>query len=171
MNVYAYTGSNPVGQVDESGTDFDRWLVTGDWNATDEMYSNALNQLSHSLDHWGDHCLDNNKMFWIGPGGATTGIIAIGGAPLKKPAAWLLPGARESTSVARMLSIGAGERFGSRSLVAKGLSSVAFRYGQVGRSFGGARANWIMLLYIEVGIFVKSGFDTSNDPLEDIPDQ
>ncbi|MBL8086949.1 MAG: RHS repeat-associated core domain-containing protein, partial [Chthonomonas sp.] len=70
FNHYGYCSNDSVQGVDPQGLwNFDRWLLTGDGDASDEVYEAALNAVNDGLETAG-HALRNGSKFGIGDDGS-----------------------------------------------------------------------------------------------------
>jgi len=114
VNLYGYCGGGPVGAVDPWGLlvwSLQKWLITGDGYSDDLSYESGLAQAWHSLENWEGHFADRNRSAaaWLVLG--TTGTTVPFWKSSKRTSE-MLPGCRESSSVARRAANALGRRLG-----------------------------------------------------------
>jgi hypothetical protein len=165
-NWYAYCENSPVIRADPTGLwTLDRFLVTGDANAPDEMYDGGLRQLDHSWNRWQSHFADENRVF----GPIAAGLLGLD-APVypgvPKPRAYRIPGASPYTTPIRYIDVWLRRRLGiavpGLKALADGTKRLFVRYPAV---YAVARYAPLALLYGEVFLAIRAGRRTMQDPL------
>lgn len=158
-NWFRYSEANPNRWVDPSGTDINRLLATGNWNASDIEYEGGLLGLDDATNRWLGHF--GNEQWWALPVG-TLGYIPFGGPSQMRA------GARGSTSNLRIASMKyrntkAGSSLKAAATLLKRASLTPVMNGK-GKPLGHVPALVAWFSLVEAAAAIKAGVATYNEP-------
>lgn len=156
MNLYAYCLNNPVNWIDPLGQGVYKWLYTGNRNASEEAYDAAVDKAAAVIIQWGvAHYRAHKKAgVWIANASSAVAANAVVFAPIKKTAAELAKGAKNSSSNTTTLSRAALKMRGTRAH--KSLRGLA-RQAKMKPAMTAAKVTGAAVLATEAAIGVNSG--------------
>ena len=76
MNLYQYCFNSPINFTDPSGEGVYKWLYTGDWNASDEVYEDATTMAAAVTCQWGVEMFRAHKKaaIWVADAAAVAAM-------------------------------------------------------------------------------------------------